>query len=101
VGEESNYTTAWSYIKIIQYLLGLENSTTVRPEAAVSKSLGLDLAPPQSPVPTPSTSPVSKLDRRQTGRLRKRDNLLTGEGGEGQIIRRRDSLVLYQSFNTF
>ncbi len=31
----------------------------------------------------PSTlpSPVSKLDRRHTGRLRKRDNLLTEEGG--------------------
>jgi hypothetical protein len=33
------------------------------------------------PLPTPS--PVSKLDRRNTGRLRKRDNLLTGEGGKG------------------
>jgi hypothetical protein len=28
-------------------------------------------------------SPVSKLDRRHRGRLRKRDILLTGEGGEG------------------
>jgi hypothetical protein len=28
-------------------------------------------------------SPVTKLDRRHTGRLRKRDNLLTGEGGGG------------------
>jgi hypothetical protein len=28
-------------------------------------------------------SPVSKLDRRHTGRLRKRDNLLTGEGEGG------------------
>jgi hypothetical protein len=26
-------------------------------------------------------SPVSKLDRRLTGRLRKRDNLLIGKGG--------------------
>ncbi len=26
--------------------------------------------------------PVSKLDRRHTGRLRKRDKLLTGEGGK-------------------
>ncbi len=28
-------------------------------------------------------SPVSKLDRRHTGRLTKRDKLLTGDGGEG------------------
>ncbi len=28
-------------------------------------------------------SPVSKLDRRHTGRLRNRDNLLSGEGGKG------------------
>jgi hypothetical protein len=28
-------------------------------------------------------SPVSKLDRRHKGSLRKRDNLLTGEGGGG------------------
>ncbi len=30
-----------------------------------------------------SPTPVSKLDRRHTGRLRKRDNFLTGEGGRG------------------
>ncbi len=45
-----------------------------------------------SPLPS-----VSKLDRRRT--LRKRDNLLMGEGGGGggrsQIIRRLESLVLY------
>jgi hypothetical protein len=33
--------------------------------------------------PFPPPSPVSKLDRRHTGRLRKRDKLLTGEGGRG------------------
>ncbi len=38
-----------------------------------------DLAP--SPPPAPSR--VSKLDRRHTGRLRKRDNLLTEEGRKG------------------
>jgi hypothetical protein len=31
----------------------------------------------------PSPSYVSKLDQRQTGRPRKRENLLTGEGEEG------------------
>ncbi len=31
--------------------------------------------------PIPSLAPVSKLDRRHTGRLRKSDNLLMGEGG--------------------
>ncbi len=46
-------------------------------------------------LPHPLPSPVSKLDRRHTGRLRKRDNLLTEEGG-----RRRESLVFYKSFNT-
>jgi hypothetical protein len=35
-------------------------------------------------VSTSSPSPpLSKLDRRHTGRLRKRDNLLTGEGWGG------------------
>ncbi len=33
--------------------------------------------------PSPPPSPVSKLDRRHTGRLRKKDNLLTEEGGGG------------------
>jgi hypothetical protein len=32
---------------------------------------------------SPPPSPVSKLDRRHTGRLRKRDNLLTREEGMG------------------
>ena len=57
-----------------------------------------DLAPP-----SPSSS-ASKLDWRRAGRLRKRDNLLTGDGGWGrgrsQIIRRRRSLDLYNSVNT-
>jgi hypothetical protein len=48
--------------------------------------------------------PVSRLDRRRhTGRLRKRDNLLTGEG-EGGWSRSRiipqESLVLYKLVNT-
>ena len=40
-------------------------------------------------------SPVSKLDRRHTGRLRKRDNFLKGQGTRGwarrRIIRRKKS----------
>jgi hypothetical protein len=31
-------------------------------------------------------SPVSKLEQRHAGRLRKRDNLLTGERGEGDGV---------------
>jgi hypothetical protein len=47
----------------------------------------------------PFPSPVSKLERRHTGRLRKKDRLLTG--GEGSlIIRLQESLVIYKSFNT-
>jgi len=51
------------------------------------------------------SSPVSKLDRRHTWRLRKRDNLLTREvrngwGGEKPNHTRRESLVLYKSFIT-
>jgi hypothetical protein len=47
--------------------------------------------------PTPSHSPVSKLYRRHRRRLRKRDNLLTGERLRGkQSIR----LVLYNTLNT-
>jgi hypothetical protein len=55
------------------------------------------LAPPPPP-------PVSKLDRRRTGRLRNKDELLTGEGegvGAGnQILRPQESLALYKSVNT-
>ncbi len=54
--------------------------------------------------PLLSPSAVSKLNRRHAGRLRKRDNLLTGERGRGwgrsQIIQRRDCPVLSLSFNT-
>jgi hypothetical protein len=53
------------------------------------------------PLP-PST--LSKVDRRLTGRLRKRDKLLTGEGRRGwawsRIVRQQESLALYKSFNT-
>jgi hypothetical protein len=46
---------------------------------------------------TSPSPPVRNLDRRNTRRLRKRENLLRREGGDGgrsQIIRRRESLVL-------
>ncbi len=46
----------------------------------------------------PYPSPVSKLVQRHTGRLRKRDNLLTSDGGGGarsRIIRAQESLFLY------
>jgi hypothetical protein len=45
-------------------------------------------------------SPVSNLDRRHIGRLRKRDNLLTGEGGgggRGAYHMTQESLVLNHS----
>jgi hypothetical protein len=53
-------------------------------------------------------SPVSKVHRRPTRRLSKRDNLLKGEGrGEGMgeeqkynYTALKESLVLYKSFNT-
>ncbi len=61
-------------------------------------------APRPPPPPPPHSFPISNLDRRHTGRLRKRDNLLKGEGGRGwarsRIIRPQESLVLYKSFNT-
>ncbi len=64
-------------------------------------SQSYDAAPPP---PTPSPSPVTKLDRQHTGRLRKRDNWWKGEGWRNrwtwnQIIRQRESLVLYKSFD--
>ncbi len=52
-----------------------------------------DLAPP-----TPSPLSLSKLDRGHTGRLRKTDNFMTGEGmgtGEEPNLRRRKSPVLH------
>ncbi len=56
------------------------------------------------PPPTPPSSHLSKLDWPHTGRLKKRDNLLTGERGKewgrSQIIRERENLALYKSFNT-
>ncbi len=51
------------------------------------------------PLPPPP-SPVSELNRRHTGRLRKKDNLLTGERGRSKIIRRGERLVLYNILNT-
>ncbi len=49
-------------------------------------------------------SPVSKLDWRQSGRLRKRGQLADWGGGKGwagsPIKRQQESLVLYKSFNT-
>ncbi len=49
-------------------------------EHAVSPSY--DLAPPPPPSYRPPF-PVSRFDRRHTGRLRKKDDLLTGEEGGG------------------
>ncbi len=57
-------------------------------------SLSYDLAPPPP-------LPVNKLDRGDTRRLRKKDNLLPGPGdGEGLVksLGRGESLVLYKSF---
>jgi hypothetical protein len=58
----------------------------------------------------PTPSPVSKLDQRHTGILRKRGNMLMGEGGRAtpfpplpwsRIIRPQESLALHKSFNPF
>jgi hypothetical protein len=53
---------------------------------------------------TPAPSRLSKLVRRRTGRLRKRDKLLAGEGeGGGRGVEsydRKKSLALYKLFNT-
>jgi hypothetical protein len=57
-----------------------------------------------TPPPPTLLSCQYKLDQRPTARLRKRDNLLSQEGGRGwarsQIIRPQESLVLYKPFNT-
>ncbi len=45
--------------------------------------------------------PVSNLDRRHTGRLRKRDNLMTGEGASVEPnYTTAGNLALYKSFST-
>ncbi len=70
------------------------------------RQAAIELCPPPGFGSSPHPLPFSKLDRRHTGRLRKRDDLLTGERGGGrvwrrsQIIPRREILVLYKSFNT-
>ncbi len=46
-------------------------------------SWSYDLAPRPPPPTPPPVSSVIILDRRHTGRLRKRDNLLTVKGGKG------------------
>jgi hypothetical protein len=55
----------------------------------------------------PPPSPISNVDRRHIGRLRKGDYLLTGErglGGRGEggakLYESQESLALYKSFNT-
>jgi hypothetical protein len=54
------------------------------------------------PSPSPPISPVGNLDRRHTGRLRKRDSLRTegggggGDGGGAKSYVARDDLVLYK-----
>jgi hypothetical protein len=55
-----------------------------------------DLAPPPPPYPLTSQKfvPLSQSP------VCRRSSLLTGEGGRSQIKRRRESLVLYKSFNT-
>ncbi len=61
-----------------------------------------DPPPPLQHPPSPSVS--STGDTQDSGRLKKRDNLLNGrEGGGGglsKVIRQRESLVLHKSFNT-
>ncbi len=71
VTSPSMYCTVCLYEESIEWFIE---------EKAVSPSY--DLAPPPPP-PTVPPSPVSRFDRRHTGRLRKRDDLLTGEEGGG------------------
>ncbi len=47
----------------------------------------------------PPSSPVSKLDRRHTGRLRKRDNFLTGEWGTGGGAKSYEGEKAWSSIN--
>jgi hypothetical protein len=71
----------------------LYRSKIQKEDGALSRSYNL------APRPSPPPSPVIKLDQRRTGRLRRRDKLLTGEGGRGwawnRILRPQESLVLY------
>jgi hypothetical protein len=49
----------------------------------------------------PTPSKVSKLDRRHIGRMRKRDNLLTGKGGgRGREAKSYDGKEAWASINT-
>ncbi len=65
----------------ILHLLYISFYTIRRDVEDKAFSPSYDMAPPTSPL-----SLISKLDRRHTGRLRKRDNLLTGKRGRSQIM---------------
>jgi hypothetical protein len=84
-----NFTNLWGKNRIP------ESIGWIREDQPFSPSY--DLAPP--PAPTPS-SPARKLDRRHTGGLRKRDNLLMGErGGCGGGARSLDIEKAWSSIN--
>ncbi len=73
------------------------------PSFLISYNWAFPGSTPPPPFPAPLALPPSLFDRRHTGRLRKRDNLLTAGWrcwGRSQIIGRAESLVLDKSFNT-
>jgi hypothetical protein len=77
-----HWTLRYFIFKIQQSFLSINYiSTRHRPES-ISWMLEpgfLAVVRYLAPLPSPLPSPNSKLDRRHTGRLRKRENLLTGE----------------------
>ncbi len=76
-GYEGRYPSSHCHVLCSQGKVYIRDYWMIYRGQAFSRSN--DLAPLLAPSPH---HPVSKLARRHTGRLRNRDNLLTGDGGE-------------------
>ncbi len=89
---------------LLSYWVYRKNNSTVsiiQPDAKSSELFIEDQAfsPSYDLAPTPPPPPRQELDRRHTGKLRKRDNSLKAEG-EGKELNHTTAGVLYKSFNT-
>jgi hypothetical protein len=94
-----------SILRTYPWIFRIDRKTYLYPESFEWYIEGQVFSRSYDLVPRPPALPYIMLDRQRTGRLRKRDNLLTVEGGRGwarsRIIRPQESPLLFCiSFNT-